>query len=48
MEIISIEITIHDQTQTDQSNRLIPVPIDTLGIDTLPMIDQEIHRTIGI
>ena len=27
---------------------MIPVPIHTLGIDTIPMIDQEIHRTIDI
>ena len=27
---------------------MIPVPINTLGIDTIPMIDQEIHRTIEI
>ena len=46
VEILSIEITIHDQTRTDQIVRLIPVPIHTLGIDTIQMIDQEIHRTI--
>ena len=27
---------------------MIPVAIHTLGIDTIPMIDQEIHRTIEI
>ena len=43
VEIISIEVIIRDQTQTDQNIRLIPVPIYTLGIDTIPMIDQEIH-----
>ena len=48
VEIISIELTIHDQTPTDQNIRLIPVPIHTLGIDTNPMIDQEIQRTIDI
>ena len=47
-EIISIELTIHDQTPTDQNIRLIPVPIHTLGIDINPMIDQEIQRTIEI
>ena len=27
---------------------MIPVPIHTLGIDTIQMIDQEIHRIIDI
>ena len=27
---------------------MIPVPIHTLGIDTIKTIDQEIHRTIDI
>ena len=48
VEIISIEVIIRDQTQTDQNIRLIPVPIYTLGIDTISMIDQEIHCTIDI
>ena len=48
VEILGIEITIHDQTQTDQIIRLIPVPIHNLGIDNFPMIDQEIHRTLDI
>ena len=47
VEILNIEIIIRDQTQTDQSIRLIPVPIHILGIDTIQMIDQETHRTIG-
>ena len=44
-EVINIEITIHDQTQTEE-NRLISVPIQTLGIDTIPTKDHEIHHTI--
>ena len=43
--IISIEITIHDQIQTEQ-NFLIPVPIQILGIDTFQTIDHETHHTI--
>ena len=27
---------------------MIPVPNHTLGIDTIPMIEQEIHRTMDI
>ena len=46
VKIINIEIIIHDQTQTDQIIHLIPVPIHTLGIDTIQTIDQEIHCTI--
>ena len=45
VKIISIEITIHDQIQTDQ-NFLIPVPIQILGIDIIQTIDHEIHHTI--
>ena len=45
VEIISIERTIHVQVQTDQIIRLKPVPIHTLGIGTIPMIDQETPRT---
>ena len=48
VEITSIEIYIHDQAQTDQIIHLIPVPIHTLGIDTIPKIDQEIHHTKNI
>ena len=40
VEIISVEITIRDQTQTDQNIRLIPVFFHTQGKDTIPMIDQ--------
>ena len=43
VEILSIELIIHDQTQTDQNIRLIPVPTHTLGLDTIQMIDQENH-----
>ena len=39
---------IHEQTQTDQNTRLIPIPIHNLGTDTIPTIDQEIHRSIDI
>ena len=48
VEIPIIEITIHDQIQTDRITRLIPVPIQILGIDTIQMIDQETHHTIDI
>ena len=44
VEILNIEIMFHDQTQTYQIIRLISVPIHTLGIYTIQMIDQEIHR----
>ena len=37
---------IPDQTQTDRITRLIPVPIHTLGINTIELIDQETHHTI--
>ena len=46
VDITSIEITIHYQVQTDQKISLKPDPIHTQGIDTLPMLDQEIpHKT---
>ena len=45
VKIISIEITIHDQIQTEQ-NVLIPVPIQILGIDTIQTIDHETHHTM--
>ena len=48
VEIISIEITIHDKTRTDQNILLIPVLIHTLGKNTILMIYQEIHRTKDI
>ena len=48
VEILNIEIIIHDQTQIDQIIRLIPVPILILGIDTIQMTDHETHRTIDI
>ena len=47
VEIPIIEICIHDQIQTDRITRLIPVPIQILGIDTIQMIDQGTH-TIDI
>ena len=42
VSIISIEITIHNQIQTEENIRLIPVPIQILGID----IDHETHHTV--
>ena len=48
VEIPIIEIIIHDQIQTDRITRLIPVPIQILGIDTIQMIDQATHHTIDI
>ena len=39
------KITIHDQTQTQQNLFLHPVPIQTQGIDTIPIIDLETHHT---
>ena len=48
VEIPNIEIIIHDQTQTDQIIRLLPVPIPTQGIGTIQTIDQEIHHTMDI
>ena len=45
VETISTETIIHDQIRTDKVH-LIPVPTQTLGIDTFQMIDQEIHLTI--
>ena len=46
VSIISIEITNHDQIQTEENIRLIPVPIQILGIDTIQTIDHETHHTI--
>ena len=43
---INIETTIDDQIQTDQNILLIPVPTQTLGINTIQMIDHETHLTI--
>ena len=48
VKILNIEIIIHDQTQIDRIILLIPVPIHTLEIDTIQMIDHEIHRTIDM
>ena len=44
-KITSIETTIHDQIQKEQSF-LIPVPIQIVGIDTIQTIDHVIHHTI--
>ena len=46
VKMISIEITIHDQIQTEENIRLIPVPIEILGIDTIQTIDHETHHAI--
>ena len=48
VEIISIEITIQDQIQTDLNFRLIPVPIQFLEIETIHMIYPEILHMIEI
>ena len=45
-QIISIETNIHDQNQTEENIRLIPVPIQVLGRDTIQTIHHEIHHTI--
>ena len=44
--MLSIQIITH--TQTDQIFWLIAVSIHTLGIDTIPKIYQETHRTSDI
>ena len=41
VEIVSIEITIQDQIQTDLIFRWIPVPIHILGLDIFQIIDLE-------
>ena len=46
VKMISIETTIHDQIQTEENFHLIPVPIQTLGIDTIQTIDLETRLTI--
>ena len=47
VKIISIKTTIHDSIQTEENIRLIPVPIQILGKDTIETIDHDIHHTIG-
>ena len=42
------KITIHDRIQTQQNLFLDPVPIQTQGIDTIPIINNEIHHTTEI
>ena len=42
------KITIHDRIQTQQSLFLDPVPNQTQGIDTIPIIDHETHHIIEI
>ena len=46
MELIIIETTIHDPTQTDHNIRLILILTQTLGLDTIQTIDQEIHLSV--
>ena len=46
VKIISIKTTIHNQIQTEEIFHLIPVTIQTLGIDTIQTIDHENHPTI--
>ena len=48
IEIISTEITIQDRIEADQNFCLKPNPIHSLGIDTIPMIDQETLHIIEI
>ena len=48
VELISIETTIQDGIQADQNFCLKPVPIHTLAIETIPMIDLEILPRIEI
>ena len=38
------KITIHDRIQTQQNLFLDPVPIQTQGIDTIPIINHETHH----
>ena len=42
------KITVHDRIQTQQNLFLHPVPIQTQGIDTTPIIDHETHHTTEI
>ena len=48
VKIVNIEITIPDRNQIEQNLHLHPVPIQTLGIDTIQTIDHEIHHIIEI
>ena len=41
-------ITIPDQIQTQQNLFVHPVPIQTQGIDTIPIIDHETHHTTKV
>ena len=41
-------MTIHDRIQTQQNLFLHPVPIQTQGIDTIPIIYHETHHTTEI
>ena len=42
------KITIHGRIQTQQNLFLHPVPIQTQGIDTIPIIYHETHHTTEI
>ena len=46
VKIFSIETTIHNQIQTKDNIRLMLVPIQFLGIETIQTIEHEIHHTI--
>ena len=48
VKTVSIEKTIQDQNQTDLNFRLMPVPIQILGIDIIQLIDLETLHTIEI
>ena len=48
VEIVNIEITIHDQTQTDLNFRLMPVAFQILGIEIIQIVDLETLHTIEI
>ena len=48
VEIVNIEMTIQDQTQTNLKFRLMPVPIQTLQIEIIQIIDLETLHLIEI
>ena len=48
VKIINIEITIHDQIQTEEKFHLPSVLIQNLRIDNIPTNDHEIHQKIEI
>ena len=46
-KITSIETTIHDQIPIQHNLFLDPVPNQTQGIDTIPIINDETHHTLN-